>query len=116
MLCAIADTRAVSATGWVRSTKRLSPSAKQAPCPAPIRPTHRYGAAIGASSTPASPAPIDTMPKAAYPIWWAARFASVGTTSDTGICTSPDTDSRNPATAGEAPKSRYIDGSQARTA
>ena len=68
MLCAIADTRAVSATRWVRSTKRLSPSAKQAPCPAPISPTHRYGAAIGASSTPASPAPIDAVPTTAYPI------------------------------------------------
>ena len=65
MLCAIAETRAVSVTRRVRSTNRLSPSAKHAPWPAPISTTHRYGAAIGASSTPASPAPISAVPPTA---------------------------------------------------
>ena len=116
MLCAMADTRAVSTTRSVRSTKRLRPSAKQPPCPAPISATHRYGAAIGASSTPVTPAPISAVPPTAYPTWWVARLARDGTTSDTGICTSPENDSRNPATAGVAPKSRYIDGSQPSTA
>src|SRR4029079_11055361 len=105
-----------STTRVVRSTNRLSPSAKQAPCPAPISATHRYIAAIGASSTPSNPTPISTVPTTAYQTWFEARLASDGTTSDTGICTSPENDSRNPATAGGVPKSRYIDGSQARIA
>jgi hypothetical protein len=78
--------------------------------------THRWGAAVGASSTPADPAPISAVPPTAYSTWWRARLASPGSTSDTGICTSPDSDSRKPAVAGEAPKSRYIDGSQPSTA
>jgi len=103
MLCAIADSRAVSATRRVRSTNRFNPSANDPPWPTPMSTTHRYGAAVGASSTPTRPTPISSVHATMYAIWFAARPASAGSTSTTGSWTKPDTDSSTPASAAPNP-------------